>query len=33
VTGEHTELAEWLDRYGLGQYAQTFAENARFDGG
>jgi class 3 adenylate cyclase/tetratricopeptide (TPR) repeat protein len=22
-----TELAEWLGRYGLGQYAQTFAEN------
>lgn len=20
-------LAEWLERYGLGQYAQTFAEN------
>jgi class 3 adenylate cyclase/predicted ATPase len=22
-----TDLAEWLGRYGLGQYAQTFAEN------
>src|SRR5258707_3769870 len=21
------ELAEWLGRYGLGQYAKTFAEN------
>src|SRR5207247_9799185 len=22
-----TDLAEWLGRYGLGQYAKTFAEN------
>ena len=22
-----TDLAEWLGRHGLGQYAQTFAEN------
>src|SRR5262245_17561450 len=22
-----TDIAEWLDRHGLGQYAQTFAEN------
>src|SRR3979411_1545278 len=22
-----TDVAEWLDRHGLGQYAQTFAEN------
>ena len=22
-----TEMAEWLDRYGLGRYAQTFIEN------
>jgi len=23
-----TELAEWLGRHGLGQYAKTFAENS-----
>src|SRR5262245_35713892 len=23
----NTDLAEWLDRHGLGQYTQTFAEN------
>lgn len=27
MTQSTTELAEWLDRYDLGQYAQTFAEN------
>src|SRR4029079_9429520 len=27
VTRTTTELAKWLDRYGLGEYAQTFAEN------
>lgn len=27
MTGANTDLAKWLDRYGLGQYAQTFAEN------
>jgi class 3 adenylate cyclase/predicted ATPase len=27
VTRTTTDLAEWLDRYGLGEYAQTFAEN------
>jgi class 3 adenylate cyclase/predicted ATPase len=27
MTKSTTELAEWLDRHGLGQYAHTFAEN------
>jgi class 3 adenylate cyclase/predicted ATPase len=27
VTKATTDLAEWLQRYGLGQYAQAFAEN------
>jgi class 3 adenylate cyclase/tetratricopeptide (TPR) repeat protein len=27
MTKATTDLAEWLGRYGLGQYAQTFAEN------
>jgi hypothetical protein len=27
VTRATTDLAEWLDRYGLGEYVQTFAEN------
>src|SRR5262245_61270188 len=27
VTGATTDLAEWLQRNGLGQYAQAFAEN------
>src|SRR5215470_16939072 len=27
VTRATTDLAEWLQRYGLGQYAQAFAEN------
>ena len=27
MTRTPTDLAEWLDRHGLGQYAQTFAEN------
>jgi class 3 adenylate cyclase/predicted ATPase len=27
VTRTTTELAEWLGRYGLGEYAQTFAKN------
>jgi class 3 adenylate cyclase/predicted ATPase len=27
VTRTTTDLAEWLGRYGLGEYAQTFAEN------
>lgn len=27
MAGPTTDLAEWLGRHGLGQYAQTFAEN------
>ena len=27
MTRPTTDLAEWLGRHGLGQYAQTFAEN------
>jgi len=27
VTGTTTNIAEWLGRYGLGEYAQTFTEN------
>ena len=27
MTRTTTDLAEWLGRHGLGQYAQTFAEN------
>ena len=27
MTGTTTDLAEWLGRHGLDQYAQTFAEN------
>src|ERR1700749_664684 len=27
MTGTIDDLAEWLDRQGLSQYAQTFAEN------
>lgn len=27
VTRTTTDLAKWLDKYGLGEYAQTFAEN------
>ncbi len=27
MTKTTTDLTEWLSRYGLGQYAQTFAEN------
>ena len=27
MTKSTTELAEWLDRHGLGQYAANFREN------
>jgi SAM domain (Sterile alpha motif) len=27
VTRTTTDLAEWLGRYGLGRYTQTFIEN------
>jgi len=27
MTRAATDLAEWLQRYGLAQYAQAFAEN------
>ena len=27
MTRTPTDLAEWLDRHGLGQYAKTFSEN------
>ena len=27
MTDTSTDLAEWLDRHGLGQYAQVFLEN------
>src|SRR5437763_13803194 len=27
MTRTNTNLAEWLGRHGLGQYAKTFAEN------
>ena len=27
MTNTPSDLTDWLGRYGLGQYAQTFAEN------
>jgi hypothetical protein len=28
MSGTNTKVTEWLGKYGLDQYAQTFAENA-----